>query len=212
MQNLVCWDFTKIADFSNRFVAKLLRLRRCKKCAHLVELEKCCQTHMFLQIFVLIQPKTSEILPKIQNLPKTDNSGSVRAGGARSASQRQRTPGSDLGMTSVHAWRENKRSQLAARDPYFLCIRFGKFHRQVCCFTELRGCCRKTSRTAYLEYWAKDKEKCWRLKAPLEEYASRIIASISGQTTGSERKCLTIVLHRKEILYYDNFSIPITYE
>ena len=34
-----------------------------QKCAHLVELEKCCQTHIFLQIFVLIQPRTS--LPKI---------------------------------------------------------------------------------------------------------------------------------------------------
>ena len=33
------------------------------KCAHLVELEKCCQTHILLQIFVLIQPRMS--LPKI---------------------------------------------------------------------------------------------------------------------------------------------------
>ena len=31
--------------------------------AHLVELEKCCQTHIFLQTFVLIQPRTSP--PKI---------------------------------------------------------------------------------------------------------------------------------------------------
>ena len=30
-----------------------------QKCAHLVELEKCCQTHIFLQKFVLIQPRTS---------------------------------------------------------------------------------------------------------------------------------------------------------
>ena len=34
-----------------------------QKCAHLVELEKCCQTHIFLQNFFLIQPRTS--LPKI---------------------------------------------------------------------------------------------------------------------------------------------------
>ena len=34
-----------------------------QKCAHLVELEKCCQTHIFLQNFVLIQPRTSP--PKI---------------------------------------------------------------------------------------------------------------------------------------------------
>ena len=34
-----------------------------QKDAHLVELEKCCQTHIFLQNFVLIQPRTSP--PKI---------------------------------------------------------------------------------------------------------------------------------------------------
>ena len=30
-----------------------------QKCATLVELEKCCQTHIFVQNFVLIQPRTS---------------------------------------------------------------------------------------------------------------------------------------------------------
>jgi len=30
-----------------------------QKYAHLVELEKCCQSHIFLQNFVLIQPRTS---------------------------------------------------------------------------------------------------------------------------------------------------------
>ena len=34
-----------------------------QKDAHLAELEKCCQTHIFLQNFVLIQPRTSP--PKI---------------------------------------------------------------------------------------------------------------------------------------------------
>ena len=34
-----------------------------QKCTHLVELDKCCQTHIFLQMFVLIQPRTSP--PKI---------------------------------------------------------------------------------------------------------------------------------------------------
>ena len=34
-----------------------------QKCAHLVGLQKCCQTHIFLQNFVLVQPRTS--LPKI---------------------------------------------------------------------------------------------------------------------------------------------------
>ena len=30
-----------------------------QKCANRVELEQCCQTHIFLQKFVLIQPRTS---------------------------------------------------------------------------------------------------------------------------------------------------------
>ena len=34
-----------------------------QKYAHLVELEKCCQSHIFLQNFVLIEPRTSP--PKI---------------------------------------------------------------------------------------------------------------------------------------------------
>ena len=34
-----------------------------QKRAHLAELEKCCQTHIYLQTFVLIEPKTSP--PKI---------------------------------------------------------------------------------------------------------------------------------------------------
>ena len=43
-----------------------------QKYAHLVELEKCCQTHIFLRNFVLIQPRTSppkicKILQKIAN-------------------------------------------------------------------------------------------------------------------------------------------------
>ena len=36
-----------------------------QKYAHLVELEKCCQTNIFLQNFVLIQPRTSP--PKFAN-------------------------------------------------------------------------------------------------------------------------------------------------
>ena len=39
---------------------------------NLVDFEKCCQTRIYLQNFVLIQPKTSEILPKIcQKLTST---------------------------------------------------------------------------------------------------------------------------------------------
>ena len=40
-----------------------------QKYANLVELEKCCQTHIFLQNFVLIQPRTTP--PKICNFFKT---------------------------------------------------------------------------------------------------------------------------------------------
>ena len=42
-----------------------------QKDANLVELEKCCQTHIFLQNFVLIQPRTSplKIYEILQNLP-----------------------------------------------------------------------------------------------------------------------------------------------
>ena len=42
-----------------------------QKYANLVELEKCCRTHIFLQNFVLIQPRTSplKICKILQNLP-----------------------------------------------------------------------------------------------------------------------------------------------
>ena len=45
-----------------------------QKDANLVELEKCCQTHIFLQNFVLIQPRTSppkicKILQNFANFP-----------------------------------------------------------------------------------------------------------------------------------------------
>ena len=35
-----------------------------QKCANIVEFEKCCKTHIFLQKSEPIQPKTSNILPK----------------------------------------------------------------------------------------------------------------------------------------------------
>ena len=41
-----------------------------RKDANLVELEKCCQTHIFLQTFVLIQPRTSPVkFPRSRGLP-----------------------------------------------------------------------------------------------------------------------------------------------
>ena len=49
-----------------------------QKDANLVELEKCCQTHIFLQNFVLIQPRTRppkicKILQKIENFANSAN-------------------------------------------------------------------------------------------------------------------------------------------
>ena len=38
---------------------KIVTIAAVHKDANLVELEKCCQTHIFLQNFVLIQPRTS---------------------------------------------------------------------------------------------------------------------------------------------------------
>ena len=45
-----------------------------QKDANLVELEKCCQTHIFLQNYVLIQPRTSplKICKILQNANFTD--------------------------------------------------------------------------------------------------------------------------------------------
>ena len=42
-----------------------------QKHAHLVELDKCCQTHIFLQNFVLIQPSTSP--PKFIKIQQKEN-------------------------------------------------------------------------------------------------------------------------------------------
>ena len=55
-----------------------------QKNADLVELEKCCQTHIFLQNFVLIQPRTSppNIYKKLQKLRK-ENRSSCSPGSAR---------------------------------------------------------------------------------------------------------------------------------
>ena len=47
-----CWFFKSI--FCENF-----EIAAVQKDANLVELEKCCQTHIFLQNFVLVQPRTS---------------------------------------------------------------------------------------------------------------------------------------------------------
>ena len=54
-----CWFFKPI--FCENF-----EIAAVQKYANLVELEKCCRTHIFLQNFVLIQPRTSP--PKICKL------------------------------------------------------------------------------------------------------------------------------------------------
>ena len=59
-----CWCFKPI--FCEHF-----EIAAVQKDANLVELEKCCRTHIFLQNFVLIQPRTSppKICKNLQNLP-----------------------------------------------------------------------------------------------------------------------------------------------
>ena len=49
-----CWFF-------NPIFCENLEIAAVQKYANLVELEKCCQTHIFLQNFVLIQPRTSPL-------------------------------------------------------------------------------------------------------------------------------------------------------
>ena len=65
-----------------------------QKDANLVELDKCCQTHIFLQNFVLIQPRTSplkicklRVLPILlgDELPAPARGSRGRAGGAACA-------------------------------------------------------------------------------------------------------------------------------
>ena len=74
-------NFAKFAIFVAAFPRKSLifqtdfcenfEIAAVQKYANLVELEKCCRTHIFLQNFVLIQPRTSppKIFKILQNLP-----------------------------------------------------------------------------------------------------------------------------------------------
>ena len=67
-----------------------------QKDANLVELEKCCQTHIFLQKFVLIQPRTSppkicKILQFPQVKPEEAAAGTLERGG-RAQVPEQRDP------------------------------------------------------------------------------------------------------------------------
>ena len=65
------------------------------KCARLVKLEKYCQTHIFLQKFVLIQPRTSppkicKLLPILLTL--TPSSRELDGGGAAPGRLRRAVP------------------------------------------------------------------------------------------------------------------------
>ena len=63
-QNVAEFFTAKFGDFLNRFFAKIgAMFPAVQKCAHLAELEECCQMHIFLPNFVLIQPRTSP--PKV---------------------------------------------------------------------------------------------------------------------------------------------------
>ena len=60
-----------------------------QKYANLVELEKCCQTHIFLQNFVLMQPRTSPPkICKIANFANVANFVNVGPGAARRPARR----------------------------------------------------------------------------------------------------------------------------
>ena len=59
-------NLQKIAKFSKNSFFENFEIAAVQKDANLVELEKRCRTHIFLQKFVLIQPRTSP--PKICNI------------------------------------------------------------------------------------------------------------------------------------------------
>ena len=67
-----------------------------QKDANLVEIEKCCQTHIYLQRSAPIQPKTSDILPKIAqklNSPYWSTTARPRPGGPHLPGGRDAHPG-----------------------------------------------------------------------------------------------------------------------
>ena len=70
--------FHEKCRFFKPIFCRNVELRAVQKDAHLVELAKCCQTHIFLQKFVLIQPRTSppkccKICKMLQHFAKLAN-------------------------------------------------------------------------------------------------------------------------------------------
>ena len=61
--------FTNIADFSNRYLSKRFEIAAVQKYANLVELEKCCQTHILNYFLAKFRFDTAENEPA-KNLQK----------------------------------------------------------------------------------------------------------------------------------------------
>ena len=68
-------EFSQILQIFQTDFCGNFEIAAVQKDANLVELEKCCQTHIFLQNFVLIQPRTSplKICKNLQNFAKFAN-------------------------------------------------------------------------------------------------------------------------------------------
>ena len=72
---------------------------------NLVDFEKCCKTHIFLQTSEPIQPKTSNILPKFCQPTLSDVSAS--RGGDRNRGQRFERP-ADRRLSGVGSWNSSE--------------------------------------------------------------------------------------------------------
>ena len=70
-----------------------------QKYANLVEIEKCCQTHIFLQNFVSIQPRTSPVkFAASQSLRRPAQVHAAVPGGQAGAGEGRRFPQGDCGL------------------------------------------------------------------------------------------------------------------
>ena len=84
-------EILRNSQFFKPIFCEKFEIAAVQKDANLVELEKCCRTHIFLQNFVLIQPRTSP--PKICKFSKnafSKNAFSKNADGAAPCGARVR--------------------------------------------------------------------------------------------------------------------------
>ena len=98
-----------------------------QKYANLVELEKCCQTHIFLRNFVLIQPRTSplKICKILQNLQSCC---ALPLPGGRPAARRARGPRSRGAGARARAPRAGTPGAPPGRSlSFFLTFKHSKF-------------------------------------------------------------------------------------